>query len=70
MTKSNGRNGRVGRRTRNEARDRRDETPPDHEAFAAKVERLRRLLAELIARRIHADRQRLPPADGAEQVGQ
>jgi hypothetical protein len=69
MTKSNGRSGRDGGRTENDWQGRRDETPPDQEPFATKVERFRRLLAELIARRIHADRQRLPPADGAEQGG-
>jgi hypothetical protein len=61
MTKSNGRNGRAGRRTRNDGQDRPDETPPDQEPFAAKVERFWRFLPELIARRIDADRQRLPP---------
>ena len=66
MTKSNGRSGRGGGRTKNDWQGGRDETPPEHEAFAAQVERFRRLLAELIARRIHADRQRLPSADAAE----
>ena len=69
MTKSNGRSGRGGGRTKSDWQDGRDETPPDHEPFAAKVERFRRLLAELIARRFHADGQRLPPADGAQQGG-
>lgn len=69
MTKSNGRSGRGGGRTKNDWQGGRDKTSPDHEPFAAKLERFRWLLAELIARRIHADRQRLPPADGAEQGG-
>lgn len=51
MSKSNDRNGRTGRRSKGRQGPQ-GESPLDQEPFAAKVERFRRLLAELIASRI------------------
>jgi hypothetical protein len=50
----------------NEA-NRRDVDPPYSHHFPAKVHRFRRLLAEMIAKRILAERNRPPDAGGAEK---
>ena len=55
MSKPNGRNGRAGRRSK-DRQGPQGESPLDLEPLAAKVEQFRRLLAEVIARRIAKQR--------------
>jgi hypothetical protein len=49
-----------------QARERGMEITPDHEPFAARVERLRRLLADLIARRLAEEQRQLTAKNGRD----
>jgi hypothetical protein len=64
MTEKNRRRACPGRGM--QARERGMEITPDHEPFAARVERLRRLLADLIARRLAEEQRQLTAKNGRD----